>query len=235
MITKIVLNILKGLNRKINSTSWRDLRSTTPISDVLSYDRGNQSVHRYYIDRYIDSHADKIRGSVLEVGDRMYMDRYAGAIGKTSVIHFQQTSVKDAFQGDLTNLATLPEAAFDCFICTQTFNFIYDFQAAIRGAKYMLKDDGYLIATVSGIQQVSQFDASRWGDYWRFTKQSCLRSFGEVFGEENVVVTAYGNVLAGIASLEGLSSSELKPQELDYHDPSYELVLGIVARKSKHS
>lgn len=231
MIRKITLNILKGLNRKINSSNWKDLRSTVPISDVFSYDRGSQSVHRYYVDKFVAQHADKIKGSVLEVGDRTYIDRHINSIAEARVIHFMETSVANGFKGDMTDKSTLPASAFDCFICTQTFNFIFDFNAAIEGAHFMLKDGGYLVATVSGIQQISQFDATQWGDYWRFTSQSSVRAFAKVFGEKNVSVISFGNVLSSVAALEGLGASELTGKELDYMDPSYELVIGIIAKK----
>ncbi len=51
------------------------------------------------------------------------------------------------------------------------------FKEAIRGAHYVLKDGGYLLATVSGIQQISKFDESRWGDYWRFYQRSVCAQF----------------------------------------------------------
>ena len=35
--------------------------------------------------------------------------------------------------GDLTTGAGIPEAAYDCFICTQTLQFIYDIRAAVSG------------------------------------------------------------------------------------------------------
>ena len=232
MIRKIVSNILRGLNRKVNRPDWKNLRRLDPISDVFGYDRADQSVYRYYIDKFVHRHSNKISGNVLEVGDRVYMNRYPQHINKSTIIHYQEKKGENSFVGDLTQLEDLPADEFNCFVCTQTFNFIYDFEAAIRGSHYLLRKDGYLLATVSGIQQISKYDASRWGDYWRFTQQACLKSFSGVFGEENVEVASYGNVFTCVAGLEGLSSSELTVEELDYHDPSYEMIIGICARKA---
>ena len=231
MISRIALQVLKGINRRFNTTNWKDLRNTQPISDMFGYDRGDQSVHRYYIDEFVKKHAGKIEGKALEVADRMYIGRHKEKVTESHVIHYNQDCGKDSFIGDLTRSQTLPHEKFDCFVCTQTYNFIYDFKASIEGSRHLLKPGGYLIATVSGIQQISKFDATRWGDYWRFTGESCRKVFGEVFGEKNVEVVTYGNVLAAIAALEGLSSSEITPQELAFHDPSYELIIGVVARK----
>ncbi len=232
MLRKILNGVLKYLNRKVNAPDWKNLRSTTPLSGIFGYDRGNQSVHRFYIDKFIDTNADKISGAVLEVGDDMYTNRYKQGILDSSIIHFTEINNNKAFIGDLTINDTLPASKFDCFICTQTFNFIYDFQQAIKGSHYLLKSGGYLVATVSGIQQLSKFDAIRWGDYWRFTDQACLKAFSDVFGKDNVKITAYGNVLSCVAALEGLASSELSIGELDYNDPAYQLIIGILAKKA---
>lgn len=232
MIKQLILNILKNINRRTNPVDWKNLRSTTPVSEVFGYDRGAQSIHRYYIDNYVAAHADKIQGAVLEVGDNMYTERFKSKVTDSNIIHYSEARKPQAFVGDLTQKATLPGAKYDCFICTQTFNFIYDFKEAIHGARYVLKDGGYLIATVSGIQQISKFDESRWGDYWRFTSEACVRSFSEVFGKDNVTVVSFGNVLSCIGAMEGLASSELTPAELDVKDASYPLIIGILCRKN---
>jgi hypothetical protein len=69
----------------------------------------------------------------------------------------------------------------------------------------------------------------RWGDYWRFTDASARRLFAEVFGADNVTVTTYGNVLTACAFLHGLAAHELRAEELDHHDPDYQVIIGIRA------
>jgi hypothetical protein len=71
----------------------------------------------------------------------------------------------------------------------------------------------------------------RWGDYWRFTSLSAKRLFEEVFPATNVVIETYGNVLTAIALLHGLAAAELKPRELDYRDPDYEVIIAVRAVK----
>ncbi len=46
----------------------------------------------------------------------------------------------------------------DCFIVTQTLNFIYDVKSAVKGIFHMLKDGGIILATVAGIFQISRYD-----------------------------------------------------------------------------
>jgi hypothetical protein len=133
--------------------------------------------------------------------------------------------------GDLTDPASLPDGRIDCFICTQTFNFIYDFKSAIRGAFQLLRPGGVLLATLGGISQISRFDMDRWGDYWRFTTLSAEKAFSEVFGPEQVQVASEGNVLAATAFLQGIASEELTPEELDHPDDDYQLLITVVAQK----
>ena len=47
------------------------------------------------------------------------------------------------------------------------------------------------------------------------------------------MVEAQGNVLAATAFLYGLASEELRPAELNHHDPDYQLVIAIRAVKAE--
>jgi SAM-dependent methyltransferase len=113
--------------------------------------------------------------------------------------------------------------------------FIYDVRAAIRHLHRILKPSGVLLATFPGISQISRYDMDRWGDYWRFTTLSARRLLEEVFPPGNVTVRAYGNVLAAVAFLHGLSAEELRREELDYHDPDYELIITVRAVKPREA
>ena len=116
-------------------------------------------------------------------------------------------------------------------ILTQTFNVIYNLPAAISYSYASLKPNGVLLATIPGISQVSRYDMDRWGDYWRLTDNSARRLFGDVFGEKNVAVEVYGNVLTACAFLLGLGATELKPEELDTCDPNYQVTITVRAQK----
>lgn len=95
----------------------------------------------------------------------------------------------------------------------------------------MLKPGGVLPVTLSGISQSSRYDMDRWGDYWRFTILSARRLFEEVFPPASVIVETHGNVLAAVAFLHGLAADELKREELDCHDPDYEVSITVRAIK----
>jgi hypothetical protein len=89
-----------------------------------------------------------------------------------------------------------------------------------------------LLATMSGLSQISSHDMDRWGDYWRFTTASATRLFQPVFAG-GVEVGSFGNVLAAIALLQGIAIEELPdPTLLDEHDADYQLIVTVVARKA---
>lgn len=149
-----------------------------------------------------------------------------------STSHHEATGESETLHGDLTNAATLPEAVFDCFICTQTYNFIYEIEKAVAGTCRLLKPGGTLLATVAGISQISAYDRDRWGDYWRLTPQSAKKLFGEVFGESNVEITVCGNFAAARALLDGLAVEDLPdPEILNHHDADYPVIIGIKAQR----
>ena len=139
---------------------------------------------------------------------------------------------KNAIVGDLTKKETIPSDKIDCFICTQTLNFIYDVKSAIKNAHSLLKPGGTMLATVACLTQISRYDMDRWGDYWRFTDLSIGKLFEEVFGACNVDIYIYGNVLAAISLLQGAAYEDIPNKaSLDEVDRDYPVIIGVVAKK----
>jgi SAM-dependent methyltransferase len=150
---------------------------------------------------------------------------------QSDVLHAAPGNPDATLVADLTRAEHLAANAFDCIILTQTLQYIYDLRAAMRTLYRILKPDGVLLATCPGISQTSRYDADHWGEFWRFTTLSAQRLCTEVFPEDGVTVQAYGNVLVAMAFLYGLILPELRRDELEYHDPDYELLLTIRAVK----
>jgi hypothetical protein len=70
-----------------------------------------------------------------------------------------------------------------------------------------------------------------WGDYWRFTTLSARMLFTEFFPENCVMVKAHGNALAAVALLQRLVVEELLPNELEYFDRDYEVIICVRVTK----
>lgn len=201
-----------------------------PLSREFGFERPGRPIDRWYIERFLERHRRDVRGRVLEVAEDTYTQWYGdGEVTANDVLYAAEGEPAATVVGDLTTGRGLPPAAYDCFICTQTFPFIYDVRAAIAGARDVLAPGGVLLATLPALSQTSRLDRQRWGDWWRFTSQSAERLFGEAFGAEHVTVSAHGNVRVAAAFLYGLGSDELELADLERDDDEYELLITVRA------
>jgi hypothetical protein len=95
----------------------------------------------------------------------------------------------------------------------------------------LLKHGGVSLITVSGLEEISMYDYSNWGEYWRFTEQSLKRLFSDKFGDENVQVESFGNVKIAMGIIYGLCVEDLKEEDFKYNDKQYQVVVTARVRK----
>lgn len=208
-------------------------RRVTPISPVFALDRGFP-IERYYIEKFLTKYSNDVRGHALELGDDSYIRKFGGdRIEKTDIL-----GVVDGpgitLVADLTNADHIPSNTFDCIIFTQSLQMIYDMKAALRHLYRILKPGGVLLLTSHGISKIGRrLGRDDWGEYWHITTQSAEKLLAETFPDGSIEVGSYGNVLAAMSELHGLASEELKPDELDYHDPDFEVIVTARAVKSR--
>ena len=202
-----------------------------PVSRQFGADRG-KPVDRWYIEDFLDRHRGDVRGRVLEVAENTYTEWYGDGEARTSDVLYAAEGNADAtVVGDLVTGEGLEEGRWDCFICTQTLQFIPDVQAAVKGIRSLLAPGGVVLATVPGISQVSTVDDEAWGDWWRFNEKGIRRLFEQEFGPQNVTVERHGNVKAACAFLYGMAAEELSYEDLRTEDPDYHLLLCIRAHR----
>lgn len=199
-----------------------------PISRKFGIDRG-RPIDRYYIEKFLSKNCNDIRGRVLEVGSPHYTNIFGASGVISDVLHAEDGNSLATLVGDLATGVGIPEQLFDCMILTQTFPFIYNVHDAIKHAYAALKPGGVLLATLSGISQISRYDMEKWGDYWRFTTASATRLFADVFGPNNVNVESHGNVLVACAFLQGVAVEELDQSDLDFNDLDYQVSITVRA------
>ena len=215
----------------VGMVEFGSLRRITPVSQSFGLDRG-LCIDRYYIEHFLAQCSGDIKGDVLEVGDDVYTLRYgAKQVSKSDVLHVTEDNARATIVADLTQAEQIPSNAYDCIVLTQTLQFIYDMRKATGTLYRILKPNGVLLATCSGINRISRYDMDRWGEYWRFTTLSASRLFEEIFPPSNVTVQGYGNVLVAVAFLHGLAATELRQVELDYCDPDYAILISVRAVK----
>jgi SAM-dependent methyltransferase len=217
--------------RRLRHPAWLGtMRRLTPLSYHWGRERGTP-IDRYYIERFLATHADDVRGRVLEVMDQRYTERFGRAVERSEVLDVDQTNRRATIVGDLGTPQSLPEGAFDCFLLTQTLQFVYDVKTATREVHRTLRSGGVVLATVPAVSKIDH-TAGLEGDFWRFTSASCSKLFEGVFGSDRVQVESYGNVLAAAAFLMGMASEELRPRELDELDLCFPVLIGVRAVKA---
>ncbi|HWX08352.1 MAG TPA: methyltransferase domain-containing protein, partial [Gaiellaceae bacterium] len=203
---------------------------TEPVGRVFGFDRG-LPVDRWYIERFLADQAADIRGRVLEVAERTYTDRFGTAVTRSDVLHLQEGHGA-TIVGNLATGEGIPVEAFEAIVLTQTLQFVYEVRDAIRVLHRALVPGGVLLLTVPGISQLSRHDVDRWGEFWRFTRQSLERLLVEAFASGSVDVHSHGNVKATVALLHGLASEDLAPGDLEAADADYELIITARAVKA---
>jgi SAM-dependent methyltransferase len=211
----------------------RLLRRLDPISATFGFERG-QPIDRYYIENFLARQADDIRGRVLEIRENVYTRRFGGErVEVSDVLDVADDNRRATIHADLTRADHVPSDAFDCVILTQTLHVIYDVRSAAQTLYRILKPGGVLLATFPGISKTGCRECGRHGESynWMFTKLSARRLFEEAFPAGNVRLEAHGNVLAAVSFLHGLATEELRREELDQHDPDYEVLITLRAMK----
>lgn len=213
---------------RVGTVKFNNLWRVIPISRVFGWNRG-LPIDRYYIEQFLSAHTSDIKGRVLEMGDNLYTQKFGGSrVSRSDVLHVVEGNPEATIVADLTCANHIPSDTFDCIICTQTLQMIYDVRAALRHIYRILKPGGVLLATSHGITKIGRREGvDPWGEYWHFTAQSAQRLLKELFPTNNTRVDVYGNVLTAIAFLHGLAAEELRKEELDYFDPDYEVIITV--------
>jgi len=200
-----------------------------PFSRAFGLEEG-RPIDRSYIEAFLEHHRADIRGAVLEVLEPVYTERFGTAVTRSDVLDAAAVAPRATIRGNLETGEGLPEAQFDCFICTQTLSYTLDVAAAVRHAARVLKPGGVLLCSVPGIsqQRAAGIKEQEFPDLYRFTSHALRRLLEREFVD--VEVQAFGDVRSSAQFLYGLP--EARADLPDEHDADYELVICARARSS---
>jgi SAM-dependent methyltransferase len=207
------------------------LRRLKPLSEYAGRERG-QPIDRVYVESFLAAHAADVRGNVLEVKDHLYTTRFGGGnVKRSDVLDINTDNAQATIYADLRRLDTIASDTYDCFILTQTLQYVDDLEAAVKECWRILKPGGVLLVTLPCLGKVEGLEKNVVGNFWRFTPHAARYLFGKVFGEANVEVEARGNVLAGLAFWVGMAGEELSLKQLEHQDPAFPVVVTVRGRK----
>src|SRR5204863_7186517 len=88
------------------------LRRTTPLSQHYGRDRGTP-IDRYYIDRFPVAERAAIRGTVLEVLNREYTERFGEGVEHSDVLDIDPANSDATIVADLAAADVIPSNRFD--------------------------------------------------------------------------------------------------------------------------
>jgi SAM-dependent methyltransferase len=204
------------------------LRRTTPISDHWGRDRGTP-IDRYYIEKFLERERSAIRGRVLEVLNDDYTRAFGMAVEKSDVLDIDPQNLAATIVADLAAADSIPAGSFDCFILTQTLQYVYDVRSAVEHVHRMLAPGGTVLCTLPSVSRIAR--SSLAAEYWRFTVASARALFAASFAEEKISLESHGSVLTAIAFLTGMAAEELSGHELEEADPFFPLLITVTARR----
>jgi len=215
--------------RRPGTVRWGSLRRTAPFSREWGYDRGTP-IDRVYIETFLATHADDVRGACLEVMNADYTARFGGArVSRQDILDINPANILATIVADVGEADSFPVHRFDCVIFTQTLHLIPDMRIALGNVWRAIAPGGVLLLTVPALGRHD----TRKGfhhDRWRVTKTG-LEWLLTGLSDARADTTSYGNVLSCTAFLYGLAAEELRPEELHVTDPAFPLIVAARVRK----
>jgi SAM-dependent methyltransferase len=205
---------------------------TTPLSNYAGRERGDP-IDRFYIDLFLSRHAADVRGRCLEVKDDLYTQQFGrDRVTVTDVLDINPDNPRANARGDLRHLDSIADNTYDCFILTQTLQYIDDLAAAVRECHRILKPGGVLLVTLPCLGKVEGLEKNVAGNFWRFTEYAARYLFEKPFGPANVTVESFGNARSAIAFYAGLAQEDLSRRVLQRNDPAFAVIVAVRAVKS---
>lgn len=205
------------------------IRRTSPLSDEWGFDRGTP-VDRWYIERFLHENRERIRGRVLEVKNAGYTQRFGVHVDRSDVLDVDGENPAATVVADLAAADDVAASTFDCFVLTQTLQYVFDLDSAIGHVHRILRPGGTVLCTVPVVSRIGRDELA--SEYWRLTPAACAALFEQTFANGEVEVHGRGNVLTCVAFLTGMAAEELAAKELEVDDPFFPLLVTVRATKA---
>lgn len=219
---------LRSLAARLRSSPRMYLASmsTEPLSTVYGFDRG-QPADRKWIERFLNTNADAIRGHCLEVQSDEYVRHFGGdRVSNVDVLDIDPRNAGATIIGDLQDLDTVPSATFDCALVTQTLQYVREPRRAVSELHRILKDSGTALVTAPCLGRVEPADVV---DHWRFMPKGLEALFADFAWQ--VQVEHFGNALLGVAMWTGMAVEDLPTRVWETNDPAWPCIVGVRATK----
>jgi hypothetical protein len=197
------------------------------LSQSIARIRRSECIERYYIERFLSEHAQRIRGSVLEGKDAGYTRRFGRGMRPSRGQHRPgQPRRRPACGPERTGQRADRVLRLRDPDACHAVSLPRDGVANVWASP---APGGVLMLTAPSLARVDPHDPGT--DFWRFTPNGLAELLHRLGMPASVA--GYGNVLACVASLWGPSVEELSAEELDVADPRFSLVACAHAGKAR--
>ena len=129
---------------------------------------------------------------------------------------------------DLQHAPDVPDAGFDCIICTQTLQYLPSPNVGVATLARLLKPGGTLLLSVPALSPIDDEYDTDW--LWMFTAPGLRAILDDGFAGADVTITGHGNLALTRRFLDGTVTSEVPPRLLTAADPRYPIVITAVVR-----
>jgi SAM-dependent methyltransferase len=201
------------------------IADTQGVAAVVDHRWGwgrGRPVDRYYIEKFLESHAACIYGTVCEVKSDAYTRRFGGVrVGHVDVVDIDGSNPRATLHGDLQEEGTLAQDRYDCIILTQVLQYVQQPGAAITNCYKALRRGGVLLVSIPCVSRISDEPE----DLWRFTSKGISRLLQMAGVGGQVEIQAFGNTVACNAFLYGFSEQDVGREALEYLDIDCPLVI----------
>lgn len=226
-LRRTILKTAQKSNRALpgRRIDWGDVARRAPFSSVYGWDRG-LPVDRFYIDAFIARNRHLVTGSVLEVRSPLYAQRY-GTPTRITVLDINRDNPEATLIADLDEPGSLPGAAYDCVILTQTLQYTRP-AVALQNIHRSLRTGGTALVTVPCLGRIDPEAPAQ--DLWRWTPQG----FRQTCEEAGVPATVqgHGNALAAAACMLGAAAEEIPDDGLLAEEPAFPVVACAVIQRT---
>lgn len=200
---------------------WGNLQRVEPFSDQYGSDRGTP-IDLVFLNDFIDSNRELIRGRVLEVESSTWAERAASGIS-LDIMDTDPMNLKATIMADICQLDPLEDAAYDCVILLQTLRYRDDPVEVLRSAWNLLAPGGVILVSTPVISRV---ESGRGGnaDRWRFTPAGLEAFVLATLSDANVQTYEFGNLAAAVGFLAGASAEELPAWAFESPDGRFPII-----------
>ena len=220
---ELARTLYRPARARLHHPRWGNLRRPAPFTDR---DRlpGGMSVERAYLERFISSNCDVLRGNVLEAGRHEWTTAVNWqSVDKLEVVDLDPTNDRMTLVGDICDPTVFTGLTFDCAILLQVLQRVAFPERALTNVWRSLKPRGALLVSVPGIHGFGQSEDVC--DRWRWTPTEFRRLLTKSFPSAQINVHTFGSLASVTAHLYGLSVTDLGARAMTWDDPRYPVVL----------